>query len=81
MYADLKDVISMGYEVKQYIAKLKEATCPDTYAPPYSAIAAAEAGGVASQAEHKQGVKYAHLDHNHIFTPIAIETPVVFGSD
>ena len=65
----------MGDEVKQYIAKLKEATCPDTYAPPYSAIAAAEAGGVASQAEHKQGVKYAHLDHNHIhvFTPIVIE--------
>ena len=50
-----------------------DTTCPDTSAPSYSAIAAAEVGGVANQAEHKKYVKYAHLDHSHIFTPIAIE--------
>ena len=57
-----------------------DATCPDTYAPSYSAFAAAEAGAVANQAEHKKCVKYAHLDHNHIFTPIANETSGVYGS-
>ena len=30
---------------------VRDATCPDTYAPSYSAIAAQEAGGVANQAE------------------------------
>ena len=29
----------------------------------------------------KKCVKYAHLDHNHIFTPIAIETSGVYGSE
>ena len=58
-----------------------DVTCPDTYAPSYSAFAAAEAGAVANQAEHKKCVKYAHLDHNHIFTPIAIETSGVYGSE
>jgi hypothetical protein len=37
-----------------------DATCPDTYAPSYSAFAAAEAGAVANQAEHKKCVKYMH---------------------
>ena len=44
-------------------------------------FAAAEAGAVAYQAEHKKCVKYAHLDHHHIFTPIAIETSGVYGSE
>ena len=44
-------------------------------------FAAAEAGAVANQAEHKKCVKYAHLDHHHIFTPIAIETSGVYGSE
>ena len=53
-----------------------------THMPPsYSAIAAAEAGRVANLAEHKTRVKYTHLDHNHIFTPIAIEKSGVIGSD
>ena len=37
-----------------------DATCPDTYTPSYSAIAAAEAG-VANQAEHKKGTLYRVL--------------------
>ena len=36
---------------------------------------------MANQAEHKKCVMYAHLDQNHIFMPIAIETSGVFGSE
>ena len=60
------------------VSSLPGITMPDTYAPSYSAIAAAEVGGVASQAEHNKCMKYAHLDCSHLFTPIASG---VFGSE
>ena len=57
-----------------------DATCPDTFAPSYSAIAAQQVGAVAQQAEDRKMQKYKHLDSCHFFTPVAIETTGVFGS-
>ena len=56
-----------------------DATCPDTYM--YASIAVAEAGAVANQAECKKQLKYVHLGTGHIFTPVAIESSGVFGTD
>ena len=56
-----------------------DATCPDTFAPSYSAIAAQQVGAVAQQAEDRKMQKYKHLDSCHFFTPVAIETTGVFG--
>ena len=56
-----------------------DATCPDTFAPSYSTIAAQQVGAVAQQAEDKKMQKYKHLDSCHFFTPVAIETTGVFG--
>ena len=56
-----------------------DATCPDTFAPSYSTIAANQVGAVAQQAEEKNMQKYKHLDSCHLFTPVAIETSGVFG--
>ena len=56
-----------------------DATCPDTFAASYSAIAAKQVGAVAQQAEEKKMQKYKHLDSCHFFTPVAIETTGVFG--
>eukprot|EP00731_Ephydatia_muelleri_P021279 Em0013g1006a len=56
-----------------------DATCPDTYAPSYSTIAAQQAGAVAQQAEDKKTQKYKHLSSHHFFTPVAIETSGVYG--
>ena len=58
-----------------------DATCPDTHAPSYATIAVAEAGAVANQVECKKQLKYAHLGPGHIFTPIAIESSGVFGTE
>ena len=58
-----------------------DATCPDTYAPSYATIAVAEAGAAANQEERKKQLKYAHLGPGHIFTPIAIESSGVFGTE
>ena len=55
-----------------------DATCPDTFAPSYSTIAAQQVGAVAQQAEDKIQ-KYKHLDSCHFFTPVVIETTGVFG--
>ena len=44
-----------------------DATCPDTLAPSYHAMAT---GAVAAAEEWK----YSYLDHGHSFTPVAIET-------
>ena len=56
-----------------------DATCPDTFAPSYSTIAAKQVGAVAQQAEEKKMQKYKHLDSCYFFTPVAIETSGVFG--
>ena len=56
-----------------------DATCPDTYAPSYSALATREAGAVAAQAEVNKCAKYSHLDSGHEFVPVAIETSGVLG--
>ena len=56
-----------------------DATCPDTFAPSYSAIAAKQVGAVAQQPEEKKMQKYKHLDSCHFFPPVAIETTGVFG--
>ena len=55
-----------------------DATCPDTFAPSYSTIAAKQVGAVAQQAEEKKMQKYKHLDSCYFFTPVAIETSGVF---
>ena len=58
-----------------------DATCPDTFAPSHVALAAREAGTVASQAESKKLQKYALLGNSYHFVPIAIETSGVFGPE
>jgi len=57
-----------------------DATCPDTVAPSYIAVATSGAGAVAAQAEERKCSKYCHLDASHIFVPVAIETLGAFGS-
>ena len=42
-------------------------------APSYLNIAAREAGSVANEAERNKRSKYAHLEANQHFTPIAVE--------
>ena len=56
-----------------------DATCPDTFAPSYSALATIEAGAVAAKAEVGKCQIYSHLDPNHLFEPVAIETSGAFG--
>ena len=56
-----------------------DATCPDTFAPSYSTIAAHQVGAVAQQAEDRKMQKYKHLDSCYFFTPVAIETSGDFG--
>ena len=58
-----------------------DATCPDTFAPSHVALAAREAGTVASLAESKKLQKYALLGNSYHFVPIAIETSAVFGPE
>ena len=54
------------------------ATCPDTFAPSYSTIAAQQVGAVAQQAEDKKILKYKHLDSCHFFTLVAIARTTEF---
>ena len=56
-----------------------DATCPNTLAPSYSAIAAQQVGAVAQQAEDNKIWKNKHLDSCHFFPPVAIEMAGVFG--
>ena len=56
-----------------------DATCPDTFAPSYTAWATSEPGAVAALAEEKKRDKYAHLDPSHSFTPVAVETSGAIG--
>ena len=56
-----------------------DATCPDTFAPSYSALATIEAEAVAAKAEAGKCQIYSHLDPNHLFEPVAIETSGAFG--
>ena len=51
-----------------------DATCPDTVAPSYIAVATSGADTVVAQAEERKYSKYCHLDTSHIFIPVAIET-------
>lgn len=52
---------------------LWDATCPDTLAPSYVALATSEDGAVAAQAEERKKIKYSHLSSTHRFVPM-IET-------
>ena len=54
-----------------------DATCPDTFAASYSAVASSEPGLVATQAEEKNRLKYLQLPSDH--TPIAIKTSGSIG--
>ena len=56
-----------------------DATCIDTFAPSYAVSAATEAGAVAALAEERKILKYEHLNRNHSFVPVAVETSGVFG--
>ena len=56
-----------------------DTTCPDTFAPSYTAWATSEPGAVAALAEEKKRDKYAHLDPSHSFTPVAVETSGAIG--
>ena len=58
-----------------------DATCPDTLAPSYSDLASREVGAVAEEAERKKKAKYAHLEANHCFISVAIETLGEFGPE
>ena len=57
-----------------------DATCPDTYAPSYASSATSEAGAVAAMAEERKISKYSNLNAAHSFTPVAVETSGVIGS-
>ena len=50
------------YSILKIDIKTTEYTCPDTFAPSYSTIAAKQGGAVAQQAEEKKVQKYKHLD-------------------
>ena len=54
---------------------------PDTLAQSHSSLAVMEAGAVAADTEQRKRQKYAHLEASHIFTPVAVETFEVFGTD
>ena len=58
-----------------------DATCPDTYAPSYTAIASKQAGAVAATAEERKKAMYTCLFSCRIFTPVAVETAGVFGPE
>ena len=58
-----------------------DAMCPDTFTPSHAALAAREAGLVASQAEKAKTQKYALLGSSHSFVPFAIEPSGVFGPE
>ena len=58
-----------------------DATCKDTFAPSYVSYAAREAGLVAKLAEERKRSKYRHLAASHIFVPVVVEIPGVFGME
>ena len=58
-----------------------DATCPDTFAPSHVSSAATSSGAVAKQAEQAKKAKYAHLDANHYFVPLVVETSGVLGPE
>ena len=58
-----------------------DATCPDTFAPSYLPSAASDVGAVAAAVEARKRRKYSHLDHGHLFFPVAIETAGGFGPE
>ena len=55
--------------------------CPDTFASSYEPLATREAGAVAAEAEYRKRQKYANLDGNHFFVPVAVETLGVIGPE
>ena len=56
-----------------------EATCSDTFATSYKAVASYAAGEVAANAEVRKEVKYANLSHSHSFIPFSVESTGVFN--
>ena len=56
-----------------------DATCSDTFATSYRAVASQAAGGVAANAEVRKELKYANLSHSHCFMPLSVESTGVFG--
>ena len=57
-----------------------DATCVDTFAPSYLPSAATDVGLVADRAEEKKIKKYANLQRELCFSPIAFDTMGVVGS-
>ena len=58
-----------------------DATCLDTFVLLHAALAAGDAGTVASHTERKTFQKYAFLSTSHHFVSIAIEASGVFGPE
>ena len=58
-----------------------DATCPDTFTSSYEPLATREPGAVAAEAEQRKRQKYANLDGNHFFVPVAVETLGVIGPE
>ncbi|KAL5477115.1 hypothetical protein EMCRGX_G023860 [Ephydatia muelleri] len=64
-HSAVNDIIHRALAVAHVPSRLEpsvwDATCPDTFAPSYSAIAAQQVGAVAQQAEDRKMQKYKHL--------------------
>ena len=56
-----------------------DATCIDTFAPSYIAVALSEVGAVAVQAGERKASKYSHLSRTHIFSLVVMEATGVIG--
>ena len=81
----LKRARTYGEGLEPRLGKVWSGTPPalilDTLAQSHASLAVKEAGTVAADAEHRKRQKYAHMEGSHIFTPAAVETLGVFGSD
>ena len=66
------------WEKGQYL--VWDATCPNSYAPSYAALASTYAGAVANNAEDRQRLKYQMLPRTYSFVPFAVETSGALGN-
>ena len=55
--------------------------CHDTLAHSYHQTSVRAAGAVAAEAERRKRAKYANLNCNYLFMPVAVETLGVLGPD
>ena len=58
-----------------------DATCVDTFAETHVVRCALEPGAAAGAAERRKHVRYASLSDRYIFTPVAVETTGVIGTE